>query len=166
MHKLYKNWHELLDQHSQLLSELEKGLQKERKALLASDIILLREASLFKDNATRKVVQIREQIDQYKQKTEKELGIKQTNSLYEIFLNFETTQQNTLLEKRRDLMRQSKTIDRINKFNNKCLDTYIDFVDGIRSIFSMCKADTCQTYSSNGLANNNDNIGRLIDRSL
>ncbi|MBF0104837.1 MAG: flagellar export chaperone FlgN [Deltaproteobacteria bacterium] len=166
MQKFHEAWHMLLDRHSHILSELEKGLHQERKALLASDIHLLREASLFKDQAVCRVLKIQEEINQFKQTTAQGLGVGPAASLCDLFEAFSLEHKNSLLEKRRGLLRQSRTIDKINRFNHKCLNTYMGYVDGIRAIYSLCKVGTCRTYTPHGQAYDNDNMGRLIDRSL
>lgn len=166
MQELYKAWQVLLDRHSQLLSELEKGLHQERKALLAGDCVSLREASLFKERLTHKVLNIEDQIRHFKQKTAADTGVDPEASLYNIFKSFETEQMNALLEKRRGLLRQSQMIDRLNRFNHQCLDTYMDYVDGVRGIISQCRIETCRTYTARGQTRNRGDSGRLLDRSL
>ncbi|OVE80542.1 hypothetical protein BVY03_06175 [bacterium K02(2017)] len=166
MQEYYQVWRELLDQHGLLLTELEKGLDQERKALLASDIDLLREASLIKEKATQKILKVQDQFTEHKGKTTQKLGLSSELPLEELFSRFDHKQKEQFTKKRSDLLRQSKKVKRINKFNLNCLDTYLEYVDGLKSILSSCKLGGYQTYSASGAAKRNEDIGRLINRSL
>lgn len=166
MQDLNEAWHKLLDKHSQLLDNLNFSLKKERKALLSNDISLLKESSLLKEKATRQVLQVQDQIKTFKQDTAKRLNSDESLSLQELFSKFEEEFRSPLLKKRHQLEHKAHLITKFNKFNSRCLDTYRDFVKGIRTIYSMCKPDEYQIYDSGGQAYNREGQGKLVSRSL
>lgn len=167
MQSLFKTWRLLLKQHQDLLNELEISLTSEKDALLANDILALRRAAIGKEKASRKLQQVQDEINQFKEKTVQKLELEEApQTLQDLFAYFEPEEQEELLSSRRVLIRTSKSIDKINRFNHKCLETYRSYVDGVRSIFSDARLDSMQTYDAIGQKYNNDPQGRFLNRSL
>ena len=159
-------WHILLNKHNSLLDELLFSLEVERKAILANDIDALKESTLKKDKASRKINLIKQEITELKEQTAQSLSIPTPDSLQELFSKFKSDHQKQLLTMRQELIRKSKNIKKINLFNNSCLNTYVSFMDSFQSIMSIAKAET-RTYSSSGHTHlNGRHSGRLFSRSL
>ena len=166
MHSLYVTWKSLLDIHQQLLSDLESALKLEKKSLLTHDIDALKESTLLKDKATRKISQIKDEIAKQRKVTAQELGLDENVSLSVLFDTLLPDLSRELNQRRSQLLQQSNKIKKINDFNNNCLQTYVTHLGGIRQILSELNSDHCPTYAACGQTYEKKSGGRLINRSF
>lgn len=163
MQNTYATWSHLLDEHLKLLLELATSLNTEKSALLANEIYLLREASLQKDKTLRRIQNFQKQFLAFQTEQSKGLG-HETVSLTKLLTQFAPAEQKQLEKKRLELVRLSRTIQRRNQFNEKCMRTYLNQVTVWQSLFSLVTKGS-QTYTAEGSANLKT-TGRLIDRSF
>ena len=163
MQNSYATWSHLLDEHLKLLLELGADIKTEKAALLANEIFLLREASLQKDKTLRRIQNFQKQFVAFQTEQSRQLGHK-TVSLSTLLKQFDANEQRVLEKKRHDLLQVSRTIQRTNQFNEKCMRTYLNQVTVWQSLFSLVSKDS-QTYTAAGAANLKT-TGRLIDRSF
>lgn len=165
MNNWYADWCRLFDEHMVLLHELNKAVQDEKAALLENEISHVRETSLLKDKATRKILQIQGLINDLKERHLHALKIDQNSSLQDLFLALKGNEQTDLLKRRAELMRLSKDIERVNRFNAKCLNSFLEYIGGVRNIFRSIKNEG-QVYSPTGQAQMPEQSGRLVRRSF
>lgn len=166
MQNLYVSWISLFDKYSQLLSELEQSLRLEKKALLSNNIDLLKDATLHKDKVTRIILQLKTEMDSCRKKAAQELGLDENISLLKLFDTLAPGLSKDLIARRSDLLRRSKAIQKTNAFNQRCLSTYMSFIDGMNRIIAEQNPDYLATYAPGGNAYDKVKSGRLISRSL
>ncbi len=169
MSELYEDWKKLLTDHDVILTEMMDGLEKERQLLLASNFENLRETTFLKEKSTRKIQNIQDQIEVYRQKSLKKFDLSPDVTLLDLFLNhFPKPQSTELLALRTKLINKSKNISRVNRFNSECLGFYLDHITGIKKIMTRHSEPDLVTYAKDGRASDTLETkgGRLINRSL
>lgn len=165
MQELYSKWLSLLDEHEKNLKRLEKDLTKERKALLANQVDMLKESYLSKDKSVQSVEHTQATLDALREATVKSFGVSPQTPLKVLFELFSEEENKELQKRRLKLSRISKTVKRLNTFNNNCLETYLDYVNEMQSILTICSGGQ-KTYSPQGKVTDNKSSGKLISRSL
>lgn len=162
---LYNEWIDLLTKNGELLAELEAGLLAEKQALLDNQIDALRGACLIKEKATRKIEILKSQITHLKKKSVIQFGLSDTVALSQIFDRFETEQSHDLNDRRLRQLRVSRKINHLNRFNNSCVGTYMEEVNGMQSLLSLLTGDL-NTYGSDGATTQSRSGGYLLRRSF
>lgn len=166
MQDLYDTWLKLLSTQDGLLDELTNGLKEEKTALLSNQLESLRESTLKKDKATRKLEQLQGSLRQFSGVTAARFGLPQRSTpLRILFEKFDNAERVQLQKRRQDLLNKSKTISRLNQFNQSCLKIYRDEVSGMLNVLNLASRDD-RTYRASGITKDQLPQGRLVSRSL
>lgn len=164
MNEAYPTWLNLLSEQESLLNELEADLDAERKALLANEIVSLKESSLRKDRTLSRVQDFQKKFLAFRQQVCRAAGIK-SSTLNALFNRYEGEERRTLQKKRQELARRSNAIHRINQFNEDCLKSHLDHLRVFSTIFGMA-AGGSPTYTAAGAAPAAQKSGRLLSCNL
>lgn len=164
MQKSYPTWLDLLAEHESLLNELESNLHEERKALLANEIASLKESSLRKDRTLSRIQDFQKKFSAFRQQASREAGLTCT-TLNALFNRYEGEERRVLQGKRQELARRSNSIQRLNKFNEDCLKTYLDHLRVLSTVFGMATRGS-PTYTAGGTSASSKGGGRILSRSL
>lgn len=164
MNAAYTTWLTLLSEHESLLEELEANLDAEREALLANEIVSLKESSLRKDRTLSRVQDFQKKFSAFRLQACREAGLTSA-TLNSLFNRFEGDERKTLQKLRQSLARRSGAIQKINKFNEDCLRTHLDHLRVLSTVFGMA-AQGSPTYTAGGMTPATQKGGRLVSRSL
>lgn len=161
--KDFTTWQNLLDEQQDLLSDFLNLLKDEKQALLANQIDKLKESTLQKQKFLHQIETSEQHLQKAKTSLAHNLGL-QTLSLNEIFNHLEKSQGKILQEKRQKLVRLSRQVQSVNRFNSHCLKTYLDDVHAIQSLVALATKET-STYSAKGQTTTSRH-GKLLNRSF
>lgn len=163
---LYDTWMRLLSAQDQLLDDLGVSLRDEKDALLTNQLEKLRDSTLKKDKAVRKLEQLQGSLRQFSAASATRLGFHQSAlPLRVLFEKFEDQSRQSLQARRQEILIKSRTVSRLNEFNQNCLKIYTDEVRGIMQVLNLASRQV-QTYNPCGKTEESMGQGRLLSRSL
>lgn len=163
MNNTFSTWLAYLSEHEKLLEELESCLREEKSALLANRLVLLKESSLRKEKAVRKIQDFQIQFANFIKQCASETGNSVTG-IRELIAKKDRDEARVLERKRQTLARKSRTIKVLNGFNERCLNSYLGQVNLMQNVLHMVGGSP-RTYTPEGYDKTNLG-GRLINRSF
>lgn len=157
-------WLTLLGEQESLLKQLRSDIEEEQKALLADEVVSLRESSLQKDRTLSRFQEFQNKFASFRQQAAREYGL-QSATLAALFDRYPDDERAVLQRKRADIARLSLTVQRQNQFNEECLKARLGHLAVMGSVLAMA-GSRVSTYDAGGMKSGAIAGGKLVSRSF